>query len=288
MSGMVVWSGVDPARGLDPASPMHRVVDGENRELHRRPGEECTIPEEGSRRSMGGQRERATFERKAAVVDRQNAGNRGYRPMSPDTIASIEFPVALDLVLFGSAQSYGYPEWILHRRRREARAASDQRRPPPKPRPGPRSVCPAPPRRRGRALCLSRRVEGAHVPGCGVGQVGAVCGEERDVVMTRGGDDGAVGGIGVELTGESNAVDCTRRTSGSKWTPGGRGRFRSGFPPRARDAGALVRRVARLPKALWSRRQPGPRAPPRRWRHGCPLRAWDCRLSTSSERACPA
>jgi malate synthase len=67
---------------------------------------------------------RATFERMAAVVDRQNAGDPLYRPLAGHAGSSAAFQAALDLVFKGKAQPSGYTEPLLHAWRQKVKAAA--------------------------------------------------------------------------------------------------------------------------------------------------------------------
>jgi malate synthase len=65
---------------------------------------------------------RATFERMAAVVDAQNAGDPQYRPMASALDTSAAYHAACDLVFEGLAQPSGYTEPLLHRWRLKVKA----------------------------------------------------------------------------------------------------------------------------------------------------------------------
>jgi len=72
---------------------------------------------------------RATFERMAAVVDRQNAGDPNYQPMAGRADSSAAYRAALDLVFEGKAQPSGYTEPLLHAWRLRVKAAAAELQP---------------------------------------------------------------------------------------------------------------------------------------------------------------
>ncbi|WP_349829044.1 malate synthase G [Brevibacterium litoralis] len=61
--------------------------------------------------------------RLSAVVDAQNAGDAAYETLAPEGVGGLAYQAARELIVEGTTQPSGYTEPILHRIRREKKAA---------------------------------------------------------------------------------------------------------------------------------------------------------------------
>ena len=64
----------------------------------------------------------AAFKEMAAVVDRQNANDKAYKPMCPHFDDNLAFQAALKLAFDGENVPNGYTEYTLHSVRRQAKS----------------------------------------------------------------------------------------------------------------------------------------------------------------------
>lgn len=62
-----------------------------------------------------------TMRSMAAIVDQQNKKDPNYKPMESRPFTSLAYQAALDLVFKGARQPNGYTEYILHKKRVEAK-----------------------------------------------------------------------------------------------------------------------------------------------------------------------
>jgi len=68
---------------------------------------------------------RRTFERMAAIVDQQNAGDPLYQSMAGYFETSMAYRAATDLVFKGLSQPSGYTEPLLHEWRLKLKASQN-------------------------------------------------------------------------------------------------------------------------------------------------------------------